>query len=1118
MKDLTDPTNRDSVPAMLTPGEWVINKEASQMFGPQLQAMNDAGLQQRSVENQIVTANDGKYILSEDDKDYLIRMAAAEARGESEEGQAAVMFAALNRQKANSKEFGGNKIKNIIDHPNAFSSVTDAANKHYYTDKNIINSKEYAKAKSILDSIISGGIQDPTGGAEHFLNEPVVRSSRKKGDLPGWWNNTHNRKQIGKHTFALNNRVHNLDPKQLLNMYEKSQPFLVKSIRPKSRTLDAPVSNAEDHINSILKSTQNVPAMEDIPMYANDGANSIQTLIQGLLKGSKSGGLKKHNVNQLGRDQMTDESMLYNSSQSKFNGQNVLGGPSDPYGRQLSMYPPQVNVHGFPTQGTGDVTFSIPKPEEKRDLWEFYQGTDENDATNQTLQKNINTNERNIIPSGVNTTQVVPSISEPIGIAEDTNWVRDLYKKKISAPEFLGGGDLFGFTKNLVPEVNTSEGLANAQNRFIHPLSPDYVKPEREEVGVGPMGSSVVKKIPLKTTEDYLRAEENNLAYLKNQMEMIQSGSSEGKIKNIIDLDEKIQKSMIKIETFQAKNITNAIDGRKSNNVLINKAKEERKNLIDSGRSEDDPTILKLDQYINNINSYASVPDAFSTTNKERWENSVNPPIHGSKADIKNRLENLAGQTDAPVLPGSEEERADIYGNKPFGGQAKSMLQEIKEAELKGSGKFSKMLESSKGLIKAAFDDVFDGQSLARAAMIYSAFRLTGATGNQALKAAGSDYMEQVEYVNKRDLWSNHIKKLSGYKVFTNPSLELYARTKNTEDLVRFTDLTNIISGNEQKMGYFKKANGSWSGPVATRSYTTTSDSGGSGWFHMVNGQKKPINLADGNFTFDPVKAMDINTSEWKTYNATAVEGYRNVITEEIDLPKYQIKVTTNTSAMFDKETKEESFFKTLNKQVEADALSIFATRYNLAPATVNKIYQLAMSEAYKDSKINDNKKINSVAGSNADSKYMSSAWIKVNIGDDSLFITKKGNNESEHEYDQPNNIVDTLTRFQNFSVPSSGERKYLWENKKNPENSLKDKDLPEFSSALLASLGSKSSSSNMPSWETWRKNFVTDEDSSYKDNTKIDEWRNDHPLLAGRSEFLKYLEYIMYDLTLRGS
>ena len=47
VKDLNDPTNVDSVPAMLTPGEYVLNKEASAMYGPLLEKMNNAGLQQR---------------------------------------------------------------------------------------------------------------------------------------------------------------------------------------------------------------------------------------------------------------------------------------------------------------------------------------------------------------------------------------------------------------------------------------------------------------------------------------------------------------------------------------------------------------------------------------------------------------------------------------------------------------------------------------------------------------------------------------------------------------------------------------------------------------------------------------------------------------------------------------------------------------------------------------------------------------------------------------------------------------------------------------------------------------------------------------------------------------
>ena len=62
VKDLNDPTNRDSVPAMLTPGEFVLNKEATAMYGPIIEQMNNNGLKQRHQENQMVKANIGKKI------------------------------------------------------------------------------------------------------------------------------------------------------------------------------------------------------------------------------------------------------------------------------------------------------------------------------------------------------------------------------------------------------------------------------------------------------------------------------------------------------------------------------------------------------------------------------------------------------------------------------------------------------------------------------------------------------------------------------------------------------------------------------------------------------------------------------------------------------------------------------------------------------------------------------------------------------------------------------------------------------------------------------------------------------------------------------------------------
>ena len=53
MKDLNDPSNRDTIPAMLTAGEFVMNKEATAMFGPQIEKMNNAGLAQRQAENEV---------------------------------------------------------------------------------------------------------------------------------------------------------------------------------------------------------------------------------------------------------------------------------------------------------------------------------------------------------------------------------------------------------------------------------------------------------------------------------------------------------------------------------------------------------------------------------------------------------------------------------------------------------------------------------------------------------------------------------------------------------------------------------------------------------------------------------------------------------------------------------------------------------------------------------------------------------------------------------------------------------------------------------------------------------------------------------------------------------
>ena len=88
MKDLDDPTNRDSVPAMLTPGEFVLNKEAVQMYGPIIEQMNNAGLTARAQGNAAAMQhlNKGGVVggLFEDDdawKKYSDHIASIESGG-----------------------------------------------------------------------------------------------------------------------------------------------------------------------------------------------------------------------------------------------------------------------------------------------------------------------------------------------------------------------------------------------------------------------------------------------------------------------------------------------------------------------------------------------------------------------------------------------------------------------------------------------------------------------------------------------------------------------------------------------------------------------------------------------------------------------------------------------------------------------------------------------------------------------------------------------------------------------------------------------------------------------------------------------------------------------------
>ena len=107
-----EPKGTDTVPAWLTPGEFVVNKEATEMFGPTIKKMNDIG-RQKQDQNKAMYAQEGIQVLS---------------RGLLDEDEA--FQTQLNKMldKYEGSEFTKDKLYNIIDGESSFDPTVKNPN------------------------------------------------------------------------------------------------------------------------------------------------------------------------------------------------------------------------------------------------------------------------------------------------------------------------------------------------------------------------------------------------------------------------------------------------------------------------------------------------------------------------------------------------------------------------------------------------------------------------------------------------------------------------------------------------------------------------------------------------------------------------------------------------------------------------------------------------------------------------------------------------------------------------------------------------------------------------------------------------------------------------------
>ena len=128
----------------------------------------------------------------------LAATVAMEAEGETYKGKLAVAYVIMNRTS-----FYNQTIDQVVLKPFAFSAWNTRGRKHKLQE---IPDKAWFYSERAASSAYYQIEKDPTKGATHYLNEPLTRSMRKKGDLPAWVGRLKKLVDIGKHSFYVEAR------------------------------------------------------------------------------------------------------------------------------------------------------------------------------------------------------------------------------------------------------------------------------------------------------------------------------------------------------------------------------------------------------------------------------------------------------------------------------------------------------------------------------------------------------------------------------------------------------------------------------------------------------------------------------------------------------------------------------------------------------------------------------------------------------------------------------------------------------------------------------------------------------------------------------------------------
>lgn len=141
-------------------------------------------------------------------RDIAVRTILGEAANESTMGQAAVAHVLLNRAR---DERWPSSVSDVALQPKQFSAWNSGAGGNDLVRKYGPGNPAYDRAAAVYDQVLSGEINDPTGGATHYYSPAGMQALVSEGSqgnlLPRWLQQENERRggettTIGGHIFT----------------------------------------------------------------------------------------------------------------------------------------------------------------------------------------------------------------------------------------------------------------------------------------------------------------------------------------------------------------------------------------------------------------------------------------------------------------------------------------------------------------------------------------------------------------------------------------------------------------------------------------------------------------------------------------------------------------------------------------------------------------------------------------------------------------------------------------------------------------------------------------------------------------------------------------------------